>query len=62
LDFQFWPWLWDVLAGVTASVNYNEIGFKETVRPIRKTMGESFCSEATKQANDLLKVRQQPAK
>jgi hypothetical protein len=50
--------LWDVLAGVTSSVNYYQIGFKETVKPIRSTLGEGFCSEATKQANDLLRQRQ----
>jgi hypothetical protein len=51
-------YLWDVLAGVTSSVNYYQIGFKETVGPIRSTMREGFCSEATRQANNLLRQRQ----
>jgi hypothetical protein len=34
------------------------LGFKETVKPIRKNLGEGFCSEATKQANSLLGERQ----
>ena len=51
-------YLWDVLAGVKSSVFYYQIGFKETVGPIRKTLGENFCSEATKQANDLLRGQQ----
>jgi hypothetical protein len=50
--------LWDVLAGVLSSVNYYQIGFKETVGPLRSTLGEGFCSEATKQANNLLRERQ----
>jgi len=51
-------YIWDVLAGVKSSVNYYQMGFKETVVPIRKTLGENFCSEAAKQANDLLGERQ----
>jgi len=50
--------VWDVLAGVNSSVNYYQIGFQETVVPIRTTLGDKFCPEATKQANNLLRERQ----
>jgi hypothetical protein len=51
-------YLWDVLAGVTSSVGYYQIGFKETVKPIRATLGARFCARATEEANTLLQERQ----
>jgi hypothetical protein len=50
--------LWDVLAGVMSSVDYYQIGFNETVKPIRATLGARFCARATEEANKLLQDRQ----
>ena len=50
--------LWDVLAGVMSSVDYYRFGFEETDAGLRSTIGETFCTKATEEANNLLRARQ----
>jgi hypothetical protein len=51
-------YVWDVLAGVSSSTFFYQVGFSETTTATRGMMGDTFCKKATEEANNLLRERQ----
>ena len=49
--------LWEVLAAVTSSVEFYQIGFRDSAAPLQASMGDGFCKDVTEKSNEILRER-----
>lgn len=49
---------WEVRAAVKSALFYYQLGFKESAAPMKAGMGDGFCKNVTKEADEILRERQ----
>jgi hypothetical protein len=48
---------WEVRAAVKSSLSYYQLGFKNSAAPMQAGMGDGFCKNVTKEADEILRER-----